>query len=265
MTGRRELLREALVERAGIRRPSSTPRVVAALAAIALAGAATGGGVSAAAFSGPPAPEPTGQAITERDVREITGDLIEDDTNLYASALLISGTGTTTASLGERPVDATMLLIGVGCRAAGTDVQVYVDGEPELGVSCDDAHGGSGGRLVVSTDGEHELRVEVRGAFLLWAQWASETPTPDPSVAQQAEIADGVITWDEYQVAFLRYAACSEEAGYPLPGYQIFQETQQILYGPSNEAVDAGADRLCYAAEFQQADIIWQLAHPRSP
>jgi hypothetical protein len=240
-----------------VRRPPLRPRmVVAALTVFALSGAATGGAISAAALAASNPPRVT----VDIDVQSLANRITKGDTTLYGVPVVVSSTGITNVELGAKPADATMLLVAMECAAAHTRIDLSIDGSWEFSNECPDGHGGAGTGIEVTDEGGHTLTVDASGRFLLWASWASEPPTPEPSPAQQAEIADDVITWEEYRAAFNRYADCSEKAGNPLDGFQVLDTQQQIVFGPSNEGVESGTDRICYASEFEQVDTMWQLA-----
>ncbi|HEV7741234.1 MAG TPA: hypothetical protein VGO65_02345 [Pseudolysinimonas sp.] len=250
MALRRELV--DAVESAPIR-VTDRPRprmIVAGLAVFALAGALTGGAISAAALAGSGDDGPV-----DIDIASMTSQVTYGDTVLYGSPIVISSKGLTNVDLGARPVEATMVVFAMRCDETGSTADISLDGEWLQGGDC------GGGQLPPTGTGPHTLTIATHGRFLLWASWASEPPTPGPSAAQQSEIDDGLATWEEYQAAFARYAACSEAAGYPLEGYQTLENTQRIVYGPSNAGVESGSDRICYAAEFQEVDVLWQLAH----
>ena len=134
-----------------------------------------------------------------------------------------------------------------------------LDGEWNSGQDCDGPHGGGGGFTPVEGDGPHELDLDGTGRYLIWAAWAADQPKPEPSAAQQAEMADGVVTYEEYHAAFDRFSQCMSDAGYPLMGAGPLGDLMN--YATSNEAYLAGVDQQCYIAEFMTVDSTWQVAH----
>lgn len=84
-------------------------------------------------------------------------------------------------------------------------------------------------------------------------------PSDNISEAQAAEIADGVVTSDEYHAAFNRFSACVKAGGFDL--LVEGEKYDLINYSIPGAARDAGVDEPCYFDEFAQVDTIWQLAH----
>lgn len=88
--------------------------------------------------------------------------------------------------------------------------------------------------------------------------------TPDltgVSAEQAAELGDGEVTTDEYSAGFRRFEACLSAAGYQLRDV-VVAPSGYISAGIPDAAVSSGVERECYALEWMQTDIIWQLAHP---
>lgn len=89
---------------------------------------------------------------------------------------------------------------------------------------------------------------------------ATGTVAPEPTTSDQATaIADGIVSVDEYESGFARYRACLEGQGYLL--VIGGKENQSYQFGIPAAAVDSGADAKCYHGEFQQIDVLWQMAH----
>lgn len=88
---------------------------------------------------------------------------------------------------------------------------------------------------------------------------SSPFPTDNMSEAQIAELADGVVTSDEYHAAFDRFSACVTAGGFDL--LVNGEEYDLIDYAIPGAARDAGVDEPCYFDEFAQVDTAWQLAH----
>lgn len=82
------------------------------------------------------------------------------------------------------------------------------------------------------------------------------------SSEQQAALADGEVSEDEYQEGFRRFQACMSDAGYEL----LVPEQQGIIieYSIPQAGVDSGADAECYDREYRELDMMWQLAHQDS-
>lgn len=84
-----------------------------------------------------------------------------------------------------------------------------------------------------------------------------EVPATSVSTAQAAEIVDGTVTQDEYDQAYRRYLACMSDAGYGVTELG----TERGVYQYAYPEVGSQADAECYASEFEQVDIAWQIAH----
>jgi hypothetical protein len=78
------------------------------------------------------------------------------------------------------------------------------------------------------------------------------------SEAQKQALADGRVTFDEYEAGFLRYKDCVASAGYPLTNVQFDSATQLYRADVAGAAVDGGADDQCYRREFEALDKSWQ-------
>ena len=83
----------------------------------------------------------------------------------------------------------------------------------------------------------------------------SFTPAPSgSSKIQQAALADGFVSSDEYHAGFRRYEACVKKAG-----YEVLEQGEVgnvIQYGTptvGQKPIDA-----CYVKEFQDLDALWQ-------
>jgi hypothetical protein len=95
---------------------------------------------------------------------------------------------------------------------------------------------------------------------------AETSPSPTPTItaaapmsaAQKAAVADGKVTYAEYQAGFRRYVACEAKAGYIVSSSGQLNEVYQYLVPAP--AVKSGVDARCYASEFKEIDTIWQLS-----
>ncbi len=253
-------LRAALVRSVEATPPRRRVRrrwLVAAIAAFALAGAGTGV-ASAAAFAS------SGAGVVNVDVTQMAHSVVGTHATLYGTPFLLSGTGTINVDLGTPPAQATSIAVAISCATAGT-FRISVDGKDPSVDTCtaEDAragHGGSGWQESATGDGDHKLKIIAGSArFVVWASWSSEAASPPMSAAQTAEMADGVVTADEYSAAFDRFSACMTGAGYPL--VSVDKSAAVYNYSIGDDAVSAGADTQCYDGEFKQVDIAWQIAH----
>lgn len=77
------------------------------------------------------------------------------------------------------------------------------------------------------------------------------------SAALRAALADGKVTFDEYQAGFARYTACMEGAGYSLDN--VHEQNMVMVYAVPAAAVTSGVDERCYRAEFGPLDSNWQV------
>ncbi len=77
----------------------------------------------------------------------------------------------------------------------------------------------------------------------------------DGSAAQQAELVDGVVTYDEYKAAFARMQACIQQQS----GVEILiqGETNEMVVAPIPDAAYP-AYETCYPKEFGFVDAVWQ-------
>jgi hypothetical protein len=79
------------------------------------------------------------------------------------------------------------------------------------------------------------------------------------SKGQEAALADGHVTYDEYKAAFGRYVNCVQHGGYSLAG--VTEEYRVIQYSIPAEAVNDGTEPACYSREFDKIDETWQVAN----
>jgi hypothetical protein len=76
----------------------------------------------------------------------------------------------------------------------------------------------------------------------------------DISAAQRAELADGVVTFDEYQAAFQRLKTCMEAKGYTIETVGMTNQLIDYRY----RGVADPAYTTCYSLEFAFVDSEWQ-------
>lgn len=259
-TQRDEELRELLVATATAHpaeRAARSRKVTTSVVAFALAGALTGGAVSAAAaLNNRNDTEPASISI-----EEMTEALIRDDTRLFGTPYIVRSFGDTTIDLGPTPDGAAYLAVALKCLDAGT-YEYFVDDKWVSSSGCterDTSYPNGGAFFDVQTDGDHTLRITAGGDqnYILWASWATPAPEPEPSAEQQAALTDGTVTDAEYRAGFDTYSACMSAAGYPLVGVNTDQAI--IKYSNTAQAVDSGVEQQCYSRHFKLLDMNWQL------
>ncbi|MCU1422499.1 MAG: hypothetical protein JWN36_2150 [Microbacteriaceae bacterium] len=220
--------------------------VIASIAAFSLAGALTGGAVSAVALTrGDPGP-----SVLYRQALSYVGQ-----GTAYGTPFEFEGSGDAAVALGIAPPGATEVMLVVDCRT-GADIDVRVDGALTQGGKCS---GSGGGATTVAGRGSHTLTVTAHDSrrYGVLALWMKEAPLPPRSAAQLAALADGVVTHDEYIAGYNRFAGCLTAEGYPMePTDPAYLETYGAVV---SGAVDSGADARCYRSEFDQIDSDWQI------
>lgn len=248
-------LRRMVVASAAAPQPAPRKRgtLLALLGAFVAAGALTGGAVSAAALN---ADAPT----TTVSIEEMTEQVVYDDAQLFGTPFVLSGSGDTVVELGAIPNGAEQIAVAFHCVDPGSFV-IDVDGQPYTQNCGPQATtGANGGGYFSPGEGEdHSISVSTGRdtRYLLWASWATPASEPEPSAEQQAALEDGTVTESEYRDGFSRYAACMRDAGYPLGG--VDESGTIIDYSNDLEAVTSGVEGSCYAREFEQLDIGWQI------
>lgn len=76
------------------------------------------------------------------------------------------------------------------------------------------------------------------------------------SAEQEAVLADGNVTYDEYKSSFQRFVSCVKQGGYEI---NLSGEENQVQdYSVPSGAVDDGIDLKCYTKEFANIDMWWQ-------
>jgi len=237
-------IRAGLVEQVSSRRRRRIP-VWAAIAAFALAGAATGGAVSAAAAI-TRTESPSAIATNDMFLGLLRGG--------HTVGPLISreASGSSRVDLGARPENATGIVTSIQCEGSGGFVQT-LGGEAQLRQQC-----ASDSIMGFSTDNDPtdstvSMDADAGLTYRVWAQWFT-TPAPaQPSAAQQAAVSDGVVTEAEWHQAVDRFAACMSGAGYPLLGYAY----DPLSYSMSTDAERTGAFERCQQSELDQGEKIW--------
>jgi hypothetical protein len=263
---RSDLLRAHLVATAATQshNPISTQRrwmsrkpAALALGVFALAGALTGGAVSATAIS---AARPETVTLS---VNELKAGLEGNNALLFGAPVLVSGQGDTVIELGDRPEGASELAFVFHCIDPGTYAWSR-DGEaPATTVCTEENSPGSGVSDLLGVDGDGEHTLEVKGdgtgRYAVWAQWSKRPADPPQSTAQVSELADAQVTRDEYERGFQRFVDCMADAGHEV--MSINKTEQRIDYVITGESVTDGTDARCYRTEYEALDNIWQTAH----
>jgi len=265
-TDRMTRLREELVatvNAAPYARARFEPRVIAAaIAAFALAGAVTGGAISATALSSDP------DTTLSVDADSLAANLLGDHARLFGTPIVVAGSGTSSIDLGEPPAGATSIAVAFTCLDPG-DFSLAINGTVDSTMQCSADDTGSKFGFGSSSGVQYDLRGEGRqtltlsskndSGYAIWASWSAEDPIPPMSAAQTADLADGQVSRDEYLAAFDRFSACMSAAGEPLLG--IDTSGTIVSYRVSETSVDSGIDTRCYEPEFRQVDTNWQIAH----
>jgi len=230
--------------------------VLTAIAAFGLAGALSGGAVSAMALA-----SSSDQSI-DVSVETMAAQLVGTHAELFGTPFILSGQNTTVIDVGRKPDGATALALALHCVEPGT-FEVQIDGRPEFTLGCDEeaTKSTNGGSLFEVSDspGRHEVTIASDARYVVWVSWADEADDPAQSPAQQQALADGVVTADEYSAGFDRFAACMAEMGSPV--IRIDRSGTVYDYSITEDAVSTGLDVQCYVAEFEQIDMDWQIAN----
>ena len=258
---RSAVLRAELVTQASESAPRprtvATGRVaVAAVVTFALAGATTGAAVAATGVLTPPSS--VAISMDEMLMYSFPG------TEFLGTPLIVTGSDETIVDLGLRPDDATGLALRVGCIDAGR-YDIVIDGVADGWVQCTESDV-VGGPSLAGGSSQYELTasgpqtVTVRGThgdrYVVWVSWSQPPVAPEPSQAQADALADGVVTREEYLAGLDRYVACMEASGWQV--YGIDREADVVSY--SIEAISGADDLRCYAAEFSELDMGWQVS-----
>lgn len=257
---RNAVLRKSLVDivnESKAQRPTKRRTAVSAIAAFGLAGALTGGAVSAVALAG------VTDETTNISIENMAFNIVGTHTELLGTPFIVSGSGKTVINLGERPPGAEQLAIAFHCVEAGRFTQVIDDDPMSKSVmTCDEEstlRANGGGIQEVNGTGAHTLTLDSSSKYTIWASWAYQPPEPEASVEQESILSDGTVTAEEYRAAFDRFSTCMTDAGYPLLG--IDDSRPIINYSIESAAVDSGEERDCYASHFKLVDMEWQVAN----
>ncbi len=237
-------------------RTVTTGRVaVAAVLAFALAGATTGGAVAA---TGMLTPTSTVELSME-ELRVISFPGAE----LLGTPLVVTGSGETVVQLDDRPDEATGLALRVQCLDPGR-YELMIDDRPDGWIQCDVDDAGvfspSGFSQLTDLTVDDPQSVTVRGQgadrYVISVSWAVSAWAIEPSEAQAAALADGVVTREEYLAGLDRYVACMEASGWSVAVVDAAAEVVEY----SIEALSGDDDARCYTAEFYELDMGWQVS-----
>lgn len=168
-----------------------------------------------------------------------------------------SGTGSISLDLGPRPAQATGIASLIECGGTGNYTQI-LGGEVRLEQQCgpngvsgfSSDHNPTNTIVATKTDGKF--------AYKIWAQWIYVPAPSGPSAAQQAALADGVISEAEYHAAVDRFAACMSGAGYPVTDIKY---SPTLSWGNSSDANRTGVVDRCGDEELNQVVKAWQTQH----
>jgi hypothetical protein len=257
---RAAVLRAELVALASDSAPRSrtvtTGRIaVAAVLAFALAGATTGGAVAA---TGMLTPTSTVEYSME-ELRVITFPGAE----MLGAPLVVTGSGETVVRLDDRPEEATGLALRVKCIDPGRYV-IMIDELPDGWIQCDpgdegvSSPGGFSQLTELSVEAPESVTVRGQGddRYVIWVSWVISAWAIEPSEAQAAALADGVVTREEYIAGLDRYVACMEASGWSVA--VVDRAAEVVEY--SIEALAGDDDARCYTAEFYEIDMAWQVS-----
>ena len=242
------IVRARLVEQVTDRRRRRVP-VWAAIAAFVIAGAATGGAVSAAAI-----------ARTDSHSVAATRDMflgLLRGGHTVGPLISSEASGVTQLDLGARPDNATGIVTSIQCDGSGGFIQT-LGGEAELRQQCASNSNMGFSTDKNPTDSTVSMVADASLKYTIWAQWFT-TPAPaQPSAAQQAAVADGAITAAEWHETVDRFAACMGGAGYPLLRYSY----DPYSYGMSTDAERTGAVERCQESELNQVEKMREAQLP---
>lgn len=92
----------------------------------------------------------------------------------------------------------------------------------------------------------------------------NEVPAPSESAGTSAQqtkaLSDDTVTFDEYRAGYDAFAACMDEAGYPLVERPMINDTI-IDYAITEGGQESGSYDTCYDKYFAQLDMRWQSDH----
>jgi hypothetical protein len=103
-------------------------------------------------------------------------------------------------------------------------------------------------------------RVAVVAAILLAACSSDSVASPTTAGTtdqQAAALADGVVTFEEYEAAYGRFSDCLTAAGFPLIESRLDPVTEQYQYVIAGPAVEGGTEDRCMKDFYDRVEIAW--------
>ncbi len=248
---RRDAVRRLVVARADAAVPRRRFPIVAGLLGFVVAGALSGAAV--AAVAGQDDPSGLSRGVRAAGLATVT----PPGTQVVGATVAYTGTGMAVLELPERPPGADAPASWIRCDDALT-WEERVDGT-EVGSGRCPSGGRSGGVLGSgsSSPERYELRTEG-GEYAVVVGWIDLPEPVKPSAAQKEALDDGVVTRPEYVAAFNRYLGCMNASGHGLGN--VDQEAEVFEYLIVEDAVIDGTNDRCYAAEFAEVDVEWQVS-----
>ena len=252
---RRVLVATATADSAASNR---APRwLVVLLAALAVAGFGTAGAVTAVALAPSEAPSDgppdAGQFVGQ--MTSLGAYAIGSAHTAVGQPITFQGSGTTSIDLGAPPAGASGVALAIACSGDFAKIAIAVDGKEAVSFTCS-KDGDASGMQVDIPGADPTMTVETSATFAISMTWV--TPVSRMSPEQTAELADGVVTEQEYRAAFDRFAACMAVGGYPL---QFINDSAAVIqYSISDAGVTSGVEAECYLVEFQDVDMTWQIS-----
>jgi hypothetical protein len=261
-------------------RPRPSRRVVAVLAVgCVLAGSLTGGAIAVAAQTGTPS------GATNYELSEAAQTLTTSSVGtLLGTPIAETATGDLEVPLTAAPARANNLVIGFECQDPGT-YTVKLDSKVVAREKCGPVAplSGIGNGDVVYPDAGRPgvvqrvtLFVGAPSAVLIptspdavaltiagpndrrFAVWVSSVRIPPltPTAAEQAELADGVVTRDEYEAAMNRFFGCLTAKGFSVSDVDLKGPMIGFVFDSSNPAA-AGASTVCFDTEAEGVHAKW--------
>jgi len=249
-TNRSEMLRKVLVATVSAEtyvRPRPAKSVVfAAIGAFALAGALTGGAFSVAV-----------QTSIDNSSRYVfvaaTGEQVGG--RLVGTPVMAFGSGQASLALGEKPKEASTVVVSYTCDDPKLVVKV---GGRTAPITCGETttHTALKVELPAPTGSDRIVTVSssLQSSFVIWASWAK--PLAQKSAQQKLELSHGEVSRDEYLAAFNRMVGCMTAGGY---AFDVPPQTTTLLNYVTNDTNDGYFSAVCYPREFEGVDIAWQI------
>ncbi|MDQ1562295.1 MAG: hypothetical protein QOE85_1636 [Actinomycetota bacterium] len=229
-------------------RSHARPKViVGAIAAFAVAGALTGGAVASASSQ------------SQSNVITLLGagaKSFAHDQNAKTVGLPYSRESNTTGTVevGDPPKGANGLVMSFECLDPGKYV-VRVDGRLDTSATCSTSVNiGAPTTSLIQKGRTYTVESPDHGRYAIWISWVKREKFT-PSYNQQAAMADGVVTREEYIDAYNRFAGCLGAFG---DDVGVTPRGTILQYATSGNEAD---ENRCYIREFQQVDSAWQGQH----